>query len=43
MAKKFKIPTHEEIWKRFEKGYSFNENIGLYDQVTVNENFFIGE
>ena len=42
MAKKFKIPTHEEIWKRFEKGYAFNENIGLYDQVTVNENFFIG-
>ena len=42
MAKKFKIPTHEEIWKRFEKGYRFNENIGLYDQVTVNENFFIG-
>lgn len=42
MAKKFKIPTHEEIWKRFEKGYSFNEQIGLYDQVTVNENFFIG-
>ena len=42
MAKKFKIPTHEEIFKRFEKGYGFNENIGLYDQVTVNENFFIG-
>lgn len=42
MAKKFKIPTHEEIWKRFEKGYGFNEQIGLYDQVTVNENFFIG-
>ena len=42
MAKKFKIPTHEEIWSRFEKGYGFNENIGLYDQVTVNENFFIG-
>lgn len=42
MPKKFKIPTHEEIWGRFEKGYSFNENIGLYDQVTVNENFFIG-
>lgn len=42
MAKKFKIPTHEEIWKRFDKGYEFNENIGLYDQVTVNENFFIG-
>ena len=42
MARKFKIPTHEEVWKRFEKGYSFNEQIGLYDQVTVNENFFIG-
>ena len=42
MAKKFKIPTHEEIWKRFEKGYGFNEQIGLYDQVTVNESFFIG-
>ncbi len=42
MARKFKIPTHEEIWKRFEKGYGFNENIGLYDQVTVNENYFIG-
>jgi hypothetical protein len=40
--RKFKIPTHEEIWKRFEKGYEFNEQIGLYDQVTVNENFFIG-
>ena len=42
MPKNFKIPTHQEIWKRFEKGYGFNENIGLYDQVTVNENFFIG-
>lgn len=40
--KKFKTPSHEEIWKRFEKGYQFNEQIGLYDQVTVNENFFIG-
>lgn len=42
MAKKFRIPTHEEIWKHFDKGYNFNEQIGLYDQVTVNENFFIG-
>lgn len=42
MPKKYKLPTHEEIWKRFEKGYGFNEQIGLYDQVTVNENFFIG-
>lgn len=28
--------------KRFEKGYGFNSQIGLYDQVSVNENFFIG-
>ena len=42
MAKEFKIPTHEEILQRFDKGYGFNEQIGLYDQVTVNENFFIG-
>lgn len=42
MAKKFRIPTHEEICKHFDKGYNFNEQIGLYDQVTVNENFFIG-
>ena len=42
MARKFRIPTHEEIWKNFEKGYGFNEQIRLYDQVTVNENFFIG-
>ena len=40
--RKFKIPTKEEIWKKFEKGYAFNQQIGLYDQVTVNENFFIG-
>lgn len=40
--RKFKIPTHKEILDRFEKGYQFNEHIGLYDQVTVNENFFIG-
>ena len=42
MAKKMKIPTHEDIMKRFEKGYGFNSQIGLYDQVSVNENFFIG-
>lgn len=40
--RKGKIPSHGEIWKQFEKGYQFNSQIGLYDQVTVNENFFIG-
>lgn len=41
-ANKYNIPTHEQIMKNFEKGCGFNEQIGLFDQVTVNENFFIG-
>ena len=42
MARKQKIPTVEEILKRYEAGYSFNQRIGLYDKVKVNEDFFIG-
>lgn len=42
MPRKVKIPTNEEIQKKFEKAYNFNQQIGLYDQVLVNENFFIG-
>ena len=42
MAKKFKLPTHEEIQKRFEKCYQYNEQIGLYSQVKVNEDYYIG-
>lgn len=42
MARKQKIPTCEEILKKFENGYSFNQQIGLYDKVKVNEDFFIG-
>lgn len=42
MARKQKIPTREEIVKRYEKCYDFNQQIGLYDQVKVNEDFFIG-
>ena len=42
MARKQKKPTREEILKRYEKGYDFNQKIGLYDQVKVNEDFFIG-
>lgn len=42
MARKVKIPTHEEIQQRFEKCFSFNQQIGLYDTVKVNEDFFIG-
>lgn len=43
MAGKQKIPTHDEIMKKYEKGYSFNQRIGLYDQVKVNEDFYIGK
>lgn len=35
-------PKNEEIQKRFEKGYGFNNQIGLYDTVKINEDFFIG-
>lgn len=42
MARKQKIPTLEEIRKRFEAGYSFNQQIKLYETVKVNEDFFIG-
>ena len=42
MARKVKIPTNEEIQKRFEKCFEFNQQIGLYDTVQVNEDFFIG-
>lgn len=42
MARKQKIPTREEVIKRYDKGYGFNQQIGLYDQVKVNEDFFIG-
>lgn len=42
MARKVKIPTNEEIQARFAKCFDFNQQIGLYDTVHVNENFFIG-
>ena len=42
MARKQIIPDNKEIWKRFEKCYGFNNQINLYDQVKVNEDFYIG-
>lgn len=43
MAKrKVKIPDHKELLSRFAKGHSFNQSIELYDTVSVNENFYIG-
>ena len=40
---KHKAPTFEEINKKFEKSFDFNNQIGLYDTVQVNEDFFVGK
>jgi hypothetical protein len=40
---KQKVPTYEEINKKFEKSFDFNSKIGLYDTVQVNEDFFVGK
>ena len=42
MAYKQKMPTLPEILKKYDKAYNFNQSIGLYEQVKVNEDFFIG-
>jgi hypothetical protein len=42
MARKQIIPTCDEIVKRYERGFDFNQRIKLYDTVKVNEDFFIG-
>lgn len=36
-------PTPEGVYKRYDKGVSFNTQIDLYDNVRKNENFFIGK
>lgn len=38
-----KKPTPELVYKRYDKGVSFNTQVGLYETVTENENFFIGK
>lgn len=40
---KMKTPTHLQINREFEKAYDFKKQIGLYDTVKVNEDFFIGK
>lgn len=40
--KRFEIPDHRQIQARYSKAYDFNRQIGLYDTVKVNEDFFIG-
>lgn len=36
-------PGFETVWQRYQKGVMFNDQIGLYDTVENNENFFIGK
>lgn len=38
-----KTPTCEEINKKFEKAFDFKQQIGLYDTVQINEDFFVGK
>lgn len=35
--------TPQNVYKRYEKGVQFNTQIGLYDTIEKNENFFIGK
>jgi len=37
------VITAESVWKEYEKGLAFKEQIGLFETVRVNENFFIGK
>lgn len=41
--RKMQEPTLELINKRFEKAFQFKQQIGLFDTVQVNEDFFIGK
>lgn len=41
--KKRKAPTYIEINKKFEKAFDFKQQIGLYDTVQINEDFFVGK
>lgn len=40
--RKVEIPNHKELLSKYAKGHSFNQSINLYDQVKVNEDFYIG-
>ena len=37
------MPTCDEINKKFEKAFDFKQQIGLYDTVQINEEFFVGK
>lgn len=42
-TKRQKTPTAREVQSKFESAYHFKQQIGLYENVTVNEDFFIGK
>lgn len=43
MPRKAKPVTNQQIQQQYEKAYDFKQQIGLYDTVKVNEDFFIGK
>lgn len=38
-----KKPTAESVWKKYNRGVEFKQQLGLYDTVQENEKFFIGD
>lgn len=36
-------PTYEQINKKFDKAIDFKQQIGLFDTVQINEDFFVGK
>ena len=40
---KNKKPTAESVWKKYNRGVEFKQQLWLYDTVQENENFFIGK
>lgn len=40
---KVKAPSYEEINKKFDKAIDFKQQIGLFDTVQINEDFFVGK
>lgn len=41
--RKVTMPTVEDVKKKYHRGVRFKQQIGLFDTVTENENFFIGK
>ena len=43
MKEEKKQVTVERVWKEYEKGVQFKQQLNLYDTVKVNEDFYIGK